>query len=470
MKKVKHWKWIIGSLLIIILFVYGMSQYYKSHNTKTGFRTAAVTRDNIQETVTATGTLQAVTQISVGSQISGRIQDIYVDYNSKVKKGQLIALIDPRNYESALTQAKATLTSAQADEKSAEASLESAKADVAQTQASILSSQADAQKAKAQLDNSLKTLNRYKQLREKDLVSQSELDGVQTDYESYQASHDASKAQISSVKAQLTASKAKVRSAEIQILSAKASISHARAALDQAQLNLSYTRIVAPVNGTIISKEVEVGQTVAASLSAPTLFIIAEDLSKMQVMASIDEADVGKVSEQQKTSFTVDAYSDKSFKGIVRQVRFEPVTTSNVVTYQGIIEVDNPNLELRPGMTANITFIVAERDNVMRVPNSALRFKMEKDAAKAESTRSSKDTTDSNNTKKECQIYILKGNDVATPVQVTTGITDGSYTEIVSGDLQEGDNVILGYSTSSSSNSGTQKTSNPLTSSGRPPR
>jgi len=472
MKKVSHLKWIISSAVILILFIFGMVQYYKSHTTTTGFRTGEITRDNLQETVTATGTLQAVTQVNVGSQISGTIQNIYVDFNSKVKKGQLIAQIDPRNYQSAVIQAQATLASAQAEEKTARASLESAKADLAQTQASALSSQADVNKAKAQMDNYLRTLNRYKQLREKDLVSQSELDSAQTDYESYKATYDAALAQVSSVKAQIDAAKSKVRSAEISIISAKATISHAQAALDQAKLNLSYTRIVAPVDGTIISKEVEVGQTVAASLSAPTLFVIAEDLTKMEVIASIDEADVGKISETQKTSFSVDAYSDKEFSGLVKQVRFEPVTTSNVVTYQGVIEVANPNLELRPGMTANITFIVDERENVLKVPNSALRFKMESSTTKntTGSRSANYDATKAKSGKKESQVYILQKNGQPVPVKITTGISDGSYTEVVSGEVNEGDKVILGYTTSTSSSSSSKSSSNPLSGRMGPPR
>jgi HlyD family secretion protein len=472
MKKAAPLKWIVGSAAILILFVFGMVQYYKSHTTQTGFRTGEIIRGNLQETVTATGTLQAVTQVNVGSQISGTIQNIYVDFNTKVKKGQLIAQIDPRNYQSAVIQAQATLATAQAEEKTAKAALESAKADLAQAQASALSSQAEANKAKAQMENYLRNLNRYKQLREKDLVSQSELDSAQTDYESYKATYDAALAQVSSVKAQIDAAKSKVRSAEIAIISAKATISHAQAALDQAKLNLSYTRIIAPVDGTIISKEVEVGQTVAASLSAPTLFVIAEDLTKMEVIASIDEADVGKISEAQKTSFTVDAYSDKEFKGLVKQVRFEPVTTSNVVTYQGVIEVDNPHLELRPGMTANITFIVDERENALKVPNSALRFRMESDTTKnTTATRSvNTDSTRKKNGKKESQIYILQNNGQPVPVKITTGITDGSYTEIVTGAVKEGDKAILGYTTATSSSRSSRSSSNPLSGRMGPPR
>jgi len=444
MKKQMKWKaLIIIAIVAIVALILGVT-YFSSSKKVQGFRTQTVEKGSLEKMVTATGTLEAVTQIEVGSQISGTIQSIYVDYNSKVKKGQLIAQIDPRNYESQLLQAKASLEAAKADVKSAEASLSSAKANYSKTEATIASAKANAVKAKSLMENSRRNYDRYKQLRLKELISQSELEDAATDYESARSVYDSAEADINSAKASLEAAKAAIASAETQILTAKAAQARSQESVSQAALNLSYTRIVAPVNGTVISKEVEVGQTVAASLSAPTLFVIAEDLAKMQVVANIDEADVGQVKEGQKVSFTVDAYPDQEFKGIVKQVRTEPVTQSNVVTYEGLILVDNPNLELKPGMTANISFVVDERTDTLTVPNAALRFKME-DAASS----SIKKTTGSSASAKlnTSRVYVLDKEGKASPVEITTGITDGSSTEVLSGDLKEGDEVIMGYAT-----------------------
>ena len=254
------------------------------------------------------------------------------------------------------------------------------------------------------------------------------------------------------------------------------SISKNKAALDQAQLNVDYTRIIAPCNGTVISKNVEVGQTVAASLQAPTLFQIAEDLTQMQVVASIDEADVGVVKENQKATFTVDAYPTKSFKGTVSQVRFQPITTSNVVTYQGIIDVSNPELELKPGMTANISFIVSEKTDVIKVPNTALRFKLDTTANNSSSTtangsqRTRMGKKSSGDKVNRGRVYVLDVAKKANPVEVKTGITDSSYTEIIDPTLKEGDEVVTGYILQSASAAASSSASSRLFTGGRPPR
>jgi len=474
MKKILKWKWFYIFLVIIIGGGYWFYSYYNSKNKKQTFRTMKIDQGDIAETVTATGNLQAVIQIDVGSQVSGIIQNIYVDFNSQVKKGQLIALIDPSVYQDQVTQARGNYDSAIADVNNAVANLASVKADLVNLQSAILTAKANANKAKTVEDNYLRTYKRYQQLREKDLVSQSDLDGAQTDYDSAVASRSAADAQVASAEAQLETGKAKITSAETQIVSAKASVSRTKAALNQANLNLSYTRIIAPVNGTVIAKNVEVGQTVNASFSAPSLFIIAEDLTQMQVIASIDEADVGKVREDQKVNFTVDAYSDKIFHGIVNQIRSQSSTAQNVITYPGVVNVSNPDLELRPGMTANISFIVSERPGVLRLPNAALRFKMDDDSKSPSTTNNNRSFQGQGQSQggpgqggqsqgqgrnpewkkkkaegfKHTKVYVL-GPDkkTAIPTDCMTGITDGSFTEVFSSKLKAGDEVIVGYST-----------------------
>jgi HlyD family secretion protein len=406
--------------------------------------------------------------------VSGRIQALYVGYNSIVKKGQLIAQIDPSNFATQVTQARAGLESARADEKNAIASMENSKAEIANVQASILSAKANQNKTKAVMGNLLVTLNRFKQLRQKDLVSQSEVDDAQLNYDSAVASDEAAKAQVIAANAQLDSAKAKVRSAEAQVVSAHASISKSQAVLDQAQLNVDYTRIIAPCNGTVISKSVEVGQTVAASLQAPTLFLIAEDLSKMQAVASIDEADVGLVKENQKATFTVDAYPQKTFKGMVSQIRFQPITSANVITYQGIIEVSNPDLELKPGMTANISFIVAEKTDVIKVPNNALRFKLDTTANISSSTtangnrRSRGGNKSSGDKQNRGRVYVLDAEKKAKPVEVTLGVTDSSFTEVINPTLKEGDPVITGYVLQSAGSAAPSSSASRIFTGGRP--
>ncbi|MFB3894847.1 MAG: efflux RND transporter periplasmic adaptor subunit [bacterium] len=437
--KKKYYKWIIAGIIIIVIG-YGGYQFFRGEKTVKTFRTAKVERGYVSELITATGKVQATTEVDVGSQVSGTIQAIYIDYNSRVKKGQLIAQIDPRTLQAQVTQNKANLESAEAGVKNAHAAFENAKANVQNLKAALVSAKANAEKAKSTMEYNNRNYERYKQLRTEDLVSQNDLENAQTSYETAKASYDAAVAQIDSNQAQFVAAQASAKAAETNIDSAKADVSKAKAALEQSELNLSYTRIIAPVNGTVISKDVEVGQTVAASLSAPTLFSIAEDLAKMQVVASIDEADVGRVKEGQKASFTVDAYPDKKFEGKVSQIRSNPITESNVITYQGIIDVSNPNLELKPGMTASISFIVSEADNTLKVPTAALQFKLPK---------SSISNSDTDTTSKAGRVYILDEMNQPKEVAVKPGISDGIYTAVESNQLAEGQQLIVGYTTQS---------------------
>lgn len=290
----------------------------KEQPTEYTYRTVEVTRGDIVSSVTATGILDAVTIVDVGTQVSGTIKEIYADYNQQVKKGEVIALIDP----------------------------DVLSARVRESQASLASGQASVAKAKAAANESYRTYQRYKQLWDRDLIARADLDAAEATYLSNRASVD----------------------------QAQASVQQLQAALEQARTNLGYTKIVSPEDGVIIAREVNVGQTVAASLSTPTLFSIAKDLSDMQIAASVDEADISRVKVGQEVRFTVDAYDNRSFTGTVRQVRLATTTTDNVVTYPVIIAVANPDLALMLGMTANVSIITNHETDVLKVPLAALRF------------------------------------------------------------------------------------------------
>ncbi len=363
---------------IVLLAVIGAVIFLRSKESEPKFRTEKVTKGDIVMTVTATGTVNAVITVQVGTQVSGTIKRLYADFNSHVKKGQLIAQIDPALFEEQVSQSRANLLAAKANEEKAEATLVDAK----------------------------RTRDRNKTLVSKGLIAQSDFDTSDTNYETAKAG----------------------------VSAAKAAVAQADAALRNAQTNLGYTRIVSPVDGTVVSRNVDVGQTVAASFQTPTLFTIAQDLTKMQIDTSVDEADIGKVKVGEDVDFTVDAYPDVTFKGKVGQVRISPITVQNVVTYDVVVNVDNPvganghSPLLKPGMTANVSIIVAEKKDVLRVSNAALRFRpSEKVKIKQQ---------------KGSGVWILE-NGKPKRIAVTTGIGDGNYTEIAAGDLKEGQDVIV---------------------------
>ena len=358
---------------IALLAIIGIS--YKLLNRTTGgttYKTQKIENGDIMESITASGTINPLSTVSVGSQASGRIAEIYVDYNSEVKKGQLLALIDQEN-------AKATV-------QQREAALEIAKAQVAVEENNIKYYK--------------KALNRISKLNASKYSTEKDLEAAERDY-------DNSVAQLALEQAQ---------------------VKQAQASLNSAQTELSYTEIKAPVDGIVISKAVEVGQTVAASFETPELFSVAEDLTKMQIEASVVEADIAKVKEGQKVRFTVDSYSDDSFYGTVTQVRNEATTTSNVVTYTVVIGIDNTDMKLKPGMTANVEIITAEEKGVMLVPNQALRFYID----------------DSDNAKryKDRGVWIMK-NGKPERVTVKIGVSDEDNTQILESSLKIGDEVIV---------------------------
>jgi len=335
------------------------------------YRTEPVSRGDIQQAVTATGTVNAVTTVLVGTQVSGTIKNLYVDFNSRVTKGQLIALIDPEMLEAQAAQARANV----------------GKADAAFLDAD-------------------RTLKRNRELFTKNLIPRSDLDTAETNYES-----------------------------------AKATLAQAKAALTVSETNLRYTRILSPVDGVVISRNVDIGQTVAASFQTPTLFTIAQDLTKMQIDTNIAESDIGVVKVGQSVEFTVDAYPDTTFKGTVWQKRQAPITVQNVVTYDVVIKVDNRDLKLMPGMTANVSIIITTVRDALRITNAAMRFRFSERPAGAGAGAGTKAGAGAPE-KKGPSIWVFE-NGKPKRVGITPGISDGNYTEVVSGDLKEGQAVIV---------------------------
>jgi HlyD family secretion protein len=326
-------KAVIGVLFVAAIGA-GVGAYYvRRGNTELQINTAPVTRGDIVDSVGATGTLQAVTTVMVGSQLSGNISWLGADFNSIVKKGQVIARVEPSVFEAQLQQARANL---------------------AQARANLVKAQSDLERTKVQLTDAQQKYSRAKELGSRQLLPQSEL--------------DAAKVAVDTAEAMLASQQATVTQAQ-------AGVAQSQAQVNQNQVNLDHTVIVAPIDGIVTQRSVDVGQTVAASMQAPILFVIAADLTKMQVNANIDEADVGRIRPGQHVTFHVDAYPTESFDGTVSQVRLQPVVVQNVTTYGTVIDVPNPELKLKPGMTANVKVEIAKRSGALRVPNAALRFR-----------------------------------------------------------------------------------------------
>lgn len=338
------------------------------------YKTDKAAKGDIRSACIATGTVNPITTVLVGTQVSGRIKELYADFNSPVTKGQLIALIDPAPFESQLEQARANLLSAKAGLSKAEATLKEAK----------------------------RNFERKRQLFYSRVIGKSEIDAEETNG----------------------------AVAEAQVGLAEAQVVQAEASYKLAETNLQYTKIVSPVDGIVISRNVDIGQTMAAMFQSPTLFSIAQDLSKMQINTNVDESDIGRIQSGQDAEFVVDAYTDTVFNGKVTQVRNAPVVVQNVVTYDVVITVANPDLKLKPGMTANVSIITGVKNGVLRVPNAALRFKPKKMPAGAPVENGQK-------------VWLPDG-DEAKPVKVTIGITDGSWSELLDGDIAEGQEVIIG--------------------------
>lgn len=386
--------WIIVSVIVAIAILAWLLSG-KKKDTTINFTTEAVAPTNIENSVTATGTIEAVKTVTVGTQVSGIINKLFVDYNSVVKKGQVIAELDKQNLQSQLNSAKAQLS---------------------QAQANLLSAQSDLAYQKA-------NYQRNKTLYNKELISAN-------DYEQLRLSW---------------------QTANATVAERRDAVAAAREEVSRAQTNLSYAVITSPIDGVVISKSVEEGQTVAASYSTPELFTIAKDLKDMRVIANVDEADIGGVKVGQRVTFTVDAYPNDTFEGAVTQVRQEATTTNNVVTYEVVISAPNQDLKLKPGLTANVNIYTEEIKNVLSVPSKALRYTPEKETVGG---RKIQDVTNAKN-----KVWTLEGNTLVAH-KVTVGSTDGVHTQILGG-IKNGAKVITGIATpeaddSDDANDGTQ--------------
>lgn len=377
-------KKIIVGFIVLLLLGFAGFRLFGGKKAGLNFRTQPVTRGEVVEAVTASGTINPVSTVLVGTQVSGRVLKLYADFNSVVKQGQAVARIDPAPFEVQVEQAEANL----------------------------LQARANVERAQAQARQAEVKLKRTQALFDQALMSQGDLDTAQAD-------QDTNAAQVNVARAQLV---------------------QAEASLKLARTNLEYTTIQSPVDGMVVSRNVDVGQTVAASFQTPTLFTIARDLTKMQIDTSVGEADIGKISEGEEVTFTVDAYPDQEFQGRVTQVRNAPTTVQNVVTYDVVITVENPDLKLKPGMTANTSIITHRVPDALRVPNAALRFKYKEARNEKPGARGP-------------AVWVLE-NRTPKRIPVRPGISDGTFTAVPEDGLKEGQEVIIDTASSAGPPSG----------------
>lgn len=377
MKFTLNRKWLlvaIAGLVAVAATIIGFK--FWGDSAKAGdFLTAKVERGDIRNTVSATGALQAVRTVQVGSQVSGTISALYVDFNSTVRKGQVVAQLDPSILQAQVASQRANLEQARAGLADAQAKVQAAQSTVQNQRAGVSGAGANLAALKAQRDDALSLLKRQEALAASGLIPQRDLESSRTAYQAAEARYNQAAAQLDQARlSEQSSAGAGIAQARAQVQQAQAQVQQAQASLRLAEVNLSHTTITSPIDGVVVSRDVDVGQTVAASLSAPTLFTIAHDLTQMQVMANIDQADIGAINQSNRVNFTVDSFPGRTFEGTIRQIRLNPQNVQNVVTYNVVVDVQNRDLKLMPGMTANLTFAVAERTGVLKVPNAALRF------------------------------------------------------------------------------------------------
>lgn len=387
----KKLKWLLGlTLLIAALGLAGFTYYNRSK--KADFLTAKVQKGDLESAISATGSLAAVISVPVGSQVSGNVAAVYVDYNSVVKKNQLVAQIDPAPFQTKVDQAKANLDSARAQITNAEVGVKKADLDIANAELNITNQKAALVRADSQVKDAKRKLDLQAKMFNEKVGTQDARDSAQAIYDQAIASYDSAQAQVKSAQANLESVKAQKQVAETQKVTAAAQVATADANLQNAQLDLDHTKITSPVDGVVIAKNTDVGQTVQASYSVATLFTIAKDLTKMQVETNIDESDISRVQADQEASFTVDAYPGQVFRGTVMQVRHSPTNVQNVITYTVVIAVDNPDLKLFPGMTANVRLVTDHLSAALKIPAAALRFRPPDDLLPADAKNTDKKT------------------------------------------------------------------------------
>ena len=522
---------------VVAVAVVALAAFYFFGNSSATpqYMTAKVERGNLRNTVTATGTLQAVTTVQVGSQASGTISALYADFNSVVKKGQVIAQLDPAVSKAQVDQSRANLQQARASLQQARAAVSNSRAGVSDAQAKALAASSNVQNSqagvsgaeanvavlKAQQDDALSFLKQQEALVRSGVIAQRELDVATTSYRTAQARYDQAIAQLNQAKlsqqsaassgvaqsqAQVQQSQAQVQQSQAQVQQAEAQVQQAEAALQLAEVNLSHTTITSPIDGVVVSRDVNVGQTVAASLSAPTLFTIANDLTQMQIIANIDQADIGLVEQAKSVRFSVDAFPGKDFDGKIQQMRLNPQNVQNVVTYNVVIDVSNPEQKLKPGMTANLIVTIDERNNVLKVPNAALRFTPQDVSARRGQGQGGNSGSGSGQRRRQQEqgqqgqadanannagagsnaenganqqrsgerrfapptapvlegqtrlVWVMGQDGKPQSRRIKVGLTDGAATEVVEGNLQEGETVITGQTISSSTVQNNQTT------------
>ena len=502
----------LGAMAIVVMA--GL-YFWAGDSSAAQYMTARIERGNLRNTVTATGTLQAVTTVQVGSQASGTISALYADYNSIVKKGQVIAQLDPSvskaqvdqaraNLEQAragLVQARAAVNNAVAGVSDAQAKGLAARSTVQNNQAGVTGAEANVAVLKAQLEDALSLLKQQESLLKAGVIAQRDYDVSQTAYRTAEARYNQAVAQLNQAKlteqsassagiaqsaAAVEQSRAQVQQSQAQVQQAAAQVQQAQAALSLSEVNLSHTTIASPIDGIVVSRDVNVGQTVAASLSAPTLFTIANDLTQMQVIANIDQADIGLVEQAKSVKFSVDAFPGKDFDGKIEQMRINPQNVQNVVTYNVVIDVNNPDQKLKPGMTANLTITIDERNNVLKVPNSALRFTPQnangqrgsnagggggngqfRRRSQGEGSQQGNDAVNfapASAPVLEGQtriVWVLGQDGKPQSRRIKVGLSDGASTEVVDGDLKEGEMVITGQTIAGAKTQNASQTQTP---------
>ena len=399
------------------------------------YRTVPAGHGDINVTISATGNPNAVVTVQVGSQVSGNILSLYADFNTKVTKGQLIAQIDPAPFQTRVNQAQANVDAARAAVANSQAVVQQALANIQAARSAQAAAEANTVKAQAIVDDAKVKVDRRVVMVAQGADAKEDLETAETTYKSAIADHDALVAQQHAADDNLKVAEAQLNVANSQLSANEAQVKQSSAALQSAQIDLDHTKIQAPVDGVVVSRNVDVGQTVAASLQAPTLFLIAQDLTKMQVDTNVSEADVGRVRVNQPATFTVDAYPGQTFSGTVTSIRKAPINVQNVITYDAVIGVSNQDLKLCPGMTANVKILVNQKKNVLRVPNAALRYHPATETAPARPS--------GRNAVPEKAVWILDAKHNPQRVVITTGETDGTNTEVTGGGLKDGDLVII---------------------------
>jgi HlyD family secretion protein len=427
-------------VLIVLLALAGVGAYtYYSRSHTVEYVTARIDRGDIEASISATGNCNAVVTVQVGSQVSGNIVQLFADYNTKVTKNQLVARIDPTSFQARVDQAKASVDSANAGVINAQASVKRADADIANAQSNVINMKANIVHAQSAVGDAKTKLARRVDMFKQGIIAKEDEDTAQATYDQAVASLESAQAQVTSAQANVTSLQAQKDVAVTQLASAQAQVKQATASLQQAQIDLDHTEIRAPVDGTVIARNMDVGQTVAASFSAPTIFQIAQDLTKMQVDANIDESDIGRVMVGQQVSFSVDAYPTTTFHGAVTQIRKAPINVQNVITYDVVIQVDNPDLKLFPGMTANVRIATDKLTGVLKVPAAALRFRPPTVAAPPPQAKGGGGKGRGTGAQ---VIYILDDKGQPKPIRVRLGIGDGNFSSVQGGELKEGDMVI----------------------------